>query len=63
MRVLLDVRDSKALFFMELLRDFSFVKIHPITSEKTLLLQEIKETVDSVNLIKKGELSARKRIT
>jgi len=59
MRVLLDVRESKALFLMELLRNFSFVKVHPITNEKALLLQEIKEAVDTVNLIKKGELSAR----
>jgi hypothetical protein len=59
MKVLLDVKESKALFFMELLNNFSFVEVQPITSEKALLLQEIKETVDTVNLIKKGKLSAR----
>jgi len=61
MRVLLDIRESKALFFIELLRNFSFVKVYPITNEKALLLQEIKEAVDTVNLIKKGELHVRQK--
>jgi hypothetical protein len=56
---LLDIKESKALFFMELLNNFSFVEVLPTTSEKTLLLQEIKEAVETVNLIKEGKLSAR----
>jgi hypothetical protein len=59
MKVLLDVKESKALFLMELLNNFPFVKVQPITSEKALLLQEIKEAVDTVNLVKEGKLSAR----
>ena len=59
MRVVLDIKESKAMFIMELLRNFSFVKVHPITNEKALLLQEIKEAVDTVNLIKAGKSSAR----
>jgi hypothetical protein len=59
MRVLLDVIESKAMFIMELLRNFSFVKVHAITNEKALLLQEIREAVDTVNLIKAGKSSAR----
>jgi polyhydroxyalkanoate synthesis regulator phasin len=59
MKVLLDIRESKALFLMELLNNFSFVKAMPITNEKALLLQELKEAVDIVNLVKKGKLSAR----
>ena len=34
MRVLLDIKESKALFFMELLKNFSFVKARPITDER-----------------------------
>ena len=41
MKILLDIKESKALFFMELLNNFSFVKAQPVTKE--LLLQEIKE--------------------
>jgi polyhydroxyalkanoate synthesis regulator phasin len=59
MKVLLDIRESKALFLMELLNNFSFVKIQLITNEKALFLQEIKEAVDTVNLVKKGEMSVR----
>jgi polyhydroxyalkanoate synthesis regulator phasin len=59
MKVLLDVKENKALFLMELLNNFSFVEVQPITSEKALLLQEIKEAVDTVNLVKEGKLSAR----
>ena len=59
MRVLLDIKESKVLFLMELLKNFSFVKIHPITNEKALLLQEIKEAVNTVNLVKKGKIVAR----
>ena len=31
MKVLLDIKDSKASFFMELLKSFSFVKVKPLT--------------------------------
>jgi len=59
MKAVLEIRDSKALFMMELLRSFSFVKVRPITNEKALLLSEIKEAVDIVNLVKKGKIQAR----
>ena len=59
MKVLLDVKESKALFLMELLNNFSFVKVESITDEKALLLHELKEAVNTVNLVKKGKLSAR----
>jgi hypothetical protein len=59
MKAVLDIKDSKALFVMELLDHFSFVKIKPITTEKALLLSEIREAVDNVNLVKKGKLQAR----
>jgi hypothetical protein len=59
MKAVLDIKDNKALFLMELLSNFSFVKVKPITNEKALLLQEIKEAVDYVNLVKEGKAKAR----
>ena len=59
MKAVLDIKDSKASFVMELLGNFSFVKIQPITKEKALLLSEIREAVDTVNLLKKGKFQAR----
>jgi hypothetical protein len=59
MKVVLDIKDSRASFVMELLDNFSFVKVKPITNEKALLLSEIREAVDNVNLVKKGKIQAR----
>jgi predicted CoA-binding protein len=59
MKAVLNIRDSKVPFVMELLDSFSFVKVQPITNEKALLLREIKEAVDIVNLVKKGKFQAR----
>jgi hypothetical protein len=58
-KAVLEIKDSKALFMMELLNSFSFVKVKPITNEKALLLSEIREAVDNINLVKKGKLRAR----
>ena len=59
MKAVLDIKDSKVQFLMELLENFSFVKVKPITNEKALLLSEIREAVDIVNLVKKGKMRAR----
>jgi hypothetical protein len=59
MKAVLDIKDSKAPFVMELLGNFSFVKFQPITNDKALLLNEIKEAVDNINLVKKGKMQAR----
>ena len=62
MKEVLNIKDSKAPFVMELLGNFSYVKVKPITNEKALLLSEIKEAIDNVNLVKKGKLQARSAI-
>ena len=54
MTVLLEIKDSKAPFVMELLDNFSFVKAKPITEENVLLLHEIKEVADIGNLVNNG---------
>ena len=59
MKAVLDIKDSKASFVMELLSSFSFVKVQPITKEKALLLGEMREAVNVVNLIKEGKAKAR----
>ena len=59
MKAVLEIKDSKASFVLELLNSFSFVKVRPITNEKALLLSEIREAVDTINLIKKGKVQAR----
>jgi hypothetical protein len=59
MKLLVDVKDSKGEFLLELLGNFSFVKAKPISSAKAQLLEEIKEAVDNLNLVKQGKLKAR----
>lgn len=57
--LLLDIKDNKALFVMELLKNFTFVKTKPLTPAKAQLLNEIKEAVDELNLVKAGKKKAR----
>ena len=59
MKLLVDIRDNKAAFLMELLSNFSFVKAKPITKESALLLEEIKEAVENLKLAKQGKLKAK----
>jgi hypothetical protein len=56
MKVLLDVKDNKAKFIMELLTNFSFVKAKQITNEKALLIEDIKDAVEELSLIKQGKI-------
>ena len=53
MQLLLNIKDDKARFFMELLKNFSYVKVKPITPYKAQVLEELKEAVENLNLIKK----------
>ena len=59
MKVLLDIKDTKAPFVMELLKSFSFVKAKTLTPYKANVLEGIKEAVDEMKLVKAGKLKAR----
>lgn len=59
MKVLLDIKDNKADFVMELLDSLSFVKTKKLTDEKTQLIEEIKEAVEEMKLIRAGKKKAR----
>ena len=59
MRILLDIKDSKAVFFMELLKNFSFVKAKPIDENKNIFVEEFKEAINNVKLAKQGKIKAK----
>ncbi len=59
MKLLLEINDNKVAFFIELLKNFSFVKAKPITDENGLLMEEIKEAVENLKLVRQGKLKAR----
>ena len=59
MKVLLDIKDEKAPFFMEVLKNFKFVKVEPLVEEKTPLVDEIREAIENLKLVRAGKLKAR----
>ena len=59
MKVLLDIKDTKAAFVMELLQSFSFVKARPLSPYKAKILEDVKEAVEEMKMVKAGTLKAR----
>jgi hypothetical protein len=56
MKIILDVKDDKASFMMEVLKNFKDVKAKPLTGYKAEVLEGLKQAVEEVQLIKKGKL-------
>lgn len=59
MKILLDIPDSKASSLMEVLKSISYVKTKPLTDTKALLMEELREAVEEMKLIKAGKKKAR----
>ena len=59
MKVLIDVKDSKADFVLELLGSLSFVKAEPISAQKAKFIKEFKASVDEVILAKQGKVKLK----
>lgn len=56
MKVLLDIKDSKADPLLELLKGLSYVKTTPISEKKAKLIKNINTAVKELELIKLGKL-------
>jgi hypothetical protein len=60
MKVLLDIKDSRVDFIMELLKGFSsYVKAKPISQAKSGLLEDLTEAASDVRLHKQGKLKLK----
>ena len=60
MKLLLEIQDNKASFFLEVLRNFSFVKkATQISNAKADLIEDIKDAVEELKLVREGRLEAR----
>ena len=59
MKVLLDIKDNKATHLLEVLKGLSYVKAKTISNEKALLMEEIKEAVENLALVRKGKLKLK----
>lgn len=55
MKILLDIKDEKVAFILELLNNFKFVKARPLTPYSAEVLEGLKEAVEEVNQIKAGK--------
>jgi len=57
MKILLEINDSKAEFFLELLKNFSFVKKATLINEsKAALMKEVKESMNELKLVREGKI-------
>jgi hypothetical protein len=59
MKVLIDIPDNKAASVLEVLNSISYIKARPLTDAKAMLLEEIREAVEEMKLIKAGLKKAR----
>ena len=59
MKVLLDIKDNKASFVMEVLKNFPFVKTNTLTPAKAMIIDDLKEAVEELNKVKAGKKKAR----
>ncbi len=61
MRILLEIKDNKAMHLIEVLKGLSYVKTIPIENtenlEKTLLKTQIRDAVQELSLIRQGKLT------
>lgn len=55
MKIILDIKDEKVGFIMELLKNFKFVKAKQLTPYKAEVLESLKDAVEEVNQIKAGK--------
>ncbi len=60
MKVLLEIKDEKAAFFMEILKNFNFViKAQPLSAYKAEVLEGMKDSIMQVNLAKQGKIKLK----
>jgi hypothetical protein len=59
MKLLVEIKEEKAAFIMELLQSFKFVKTKPLTLGDVEMLEGIRQAVDEVNEIKAGKAKSQ----
>lgn len=59
MKLIIEVKDSKAEFLLELLRSLSFVKAQPFPDEKQEALDSVRAAVKEMKQVKAGKLKGR----
>ena len=60
MKILLDIKDNKADFVLELLADLKYVKTKTLSPYKAEILEGLRDAVEEVKLAKAGKLKLKK---
>ncbi len=56
MKILLDIKDNKAAFVLELLKNFKFVKTETLSAHKVSVLQSLKTGLEEMQQIESDKL-------
>jgi hypothetical protein len=56
MKITIEVRDDKAAFFLELLRDFAYVRLDEASAEKARILDSLAQGLKEAKMAERGEL-------
>jgi hypothetical protein len=63
MKLVIDVKDSKAELFLEFLKTLTYVKVKPApaeeSDEKAAIIASVKQAVEEMKLVKAGKLKGR----
>jgi hypothetical protein len=59
MKVILDIKDDKAAFILELLNNFTFVKTELLSGPDAKIIKNIKNAVEEINQVKAGKAIAQ----
>lgn len=59
MKVLLEIKDNKADFVLELIESLTFVKAEVISTSKARFLKDFKQSIDDVGLAKEGKIKLK----
>ena len=59
MNILLDIKDSKADFFLELIKSFSFVKVKSVDETKEEVLEGLRKSIEQVRLAEQGKIKLK----
>ncbi len=59
MKVILDIKDDKAEYILEILRNLKNVKIKPLKSNKEKFIEGFKEAIEEVKLARAGKIKLK----
>lgn len=59
MKVIIDIKDSKAAFVLELLDNLKFVKTKPLSPYKAEVLEGLRDAVKELGQVRSGKKKAK----